>query len=352
MRRGFPLAFMLTSVAALVAVGTLRPVDAQDARAAQAEATDIFSKADDQLAAAMAFAAQADCASPQAKHAMAVYIDNAVGDLNKLAQQNPSPPQRPRLITDTPDVPHNVAFMTQSLTASLDRYLALPTCLPPRGPDVTSGPSSGPPPGTGVSGGGLPGGGSEGPLPPSGGDGPGPQTPPPSQTPEPDCPGANAEEIRRLESAIDNVQSQIAQDQDKLQTDLQIQARLESAIPNLEASIKTMQNPGAPQSSAEDIQFWQDALDSDRQQLLDVQRDIEGDKNDLNADKSRLENLKRDLEELKKKACGDQSHSSVLQDILGHVSIGVGIGVGGGHDDRGDKGNDRGGDSGPRTPHD
>jgi hypothetical protein len=342
MRWGFHFTFAMFVVAALAVLAPTPPVYAQDTLAAQNEATDIFSKTDDQLAAAMAAAAPANCAGPQTKHALADYVAQSISELDNLAAQNPSPARPPRSITDTPDVPRNVAWMKQSLTASLDRYLALPPCIPPPGPNVTTGPSS-PPAGGGGTGGGS--GGDEGPQPPSGGTGSGPEMPPPADK---DCPGANSEEIKKLEAEIAKAANQVQHDQDNLDIDLKLQDSLERHVASLEAS---MQHPiPGTQESAESSQFWQDALDAERAQLEQAKRDVLGDRSDLNSDSNRLQNLKEDLAKLKKKACGDQSNSGFLHDILGHVSIGVGVGIGGGHDDRGDRGGDRGSDSG--TPHD
>jgi hypothetical protein len=213
---------------------------------------------------------------------------------------------------------------------------------PPSGP---SGPVSG-----GGSGGGN-GGSGPSPSPPSGGE-PGPQTPP-APAADNDCPDANSKEIERLEAAIADTQRQITEDQNKLDNAKKLQASAQADIDYLQQKIDELRKlaPHHP-STAEMIQEWQGQIDADNLQLEQAQRDILGAERDLNTDNTRLQNLKEDLAKLRKKACGDQSNSGFLHDILGHVSIGVGIGVGGeGHDDHGDRGGDRGSDRGP-TPHD
>src|SRR5262249_20426038 len=154
-------------------------------------------------------------------------------------------------------------WMKQSLTASLDKYLKLPPCVPPPPPQATT-PST---PGGGHS---LPPrGGDEGPPPSSGGEGPGPETPPPPKTPKPDCPGANAEEIRRLESEIVTVHSQLLDEKQALENALSEQNNLPGLIEGLEGNIDSAENNDDPNAKAK-IPEWQSELEADRKRLQEL----------------------------------------------------------------------------------
>jgi len=222
-------------------------------------------------------------------------------------------------------------------------------------PSTGALPSPGPTPGqsgpvTGGGGGGGGGGDDGGGDNPPGGDDSGLQPPldpgqlTPKQQASLKC--ATPDELKRIKE----IQDKIAADQGQLDGMEKAEAAAQDRAEQMrDQEHERIQAGGEPSTQIND-QIYQAELDAFhlKQQDQPVKDSLNGEIRDLNQEMQDL------LDEIgARKSCPvPDEHSSAIQDILGHVSIGVGVGVGDhhGHDDHGDHG--RGSDTGASKPHD
>ncbi len=317
-------------------------------------------KADDDLDSILMAAAPAGCTTWDAKQAAMNIVDAADAQLDEIARQNPSSAATTGRLND-PFIPKEVNSAKHELETRLGKILDLPICTPPPPPQQgltnphPDGPPPPPPPPPG-------GGGSDGPTsgePPPGGDNPPPPPPPPVNPPK--CEPVDPAEIAKLNADIQQTQQQLDTDKKKLEdTQKQIdadKAEIDGLEGNIDAAenLKPDANVGRP--SSEQLQEWRDDIKSDRDELQQLEQELPLDQRNVDQDVTKLDSLMKALEALKKRSgCKDENQpgvqgppqpepqphkDSLLEDILGHVTIGVGVGVGGGddrhHDDRRDQ---------------